>query len=134
MRAQFVRGEDPMDTMELGDVRGRKLKAVKEKLEEAFRRIFAGKKYYKPKFEIEYKETNVGFGNRDQLDTDRVIISLLFKGYSFSLTWQGNPLNSKVIERFFVNWKQQFRGPEDGDTFMDLNSAIDQLKKWIATA
>jgi hypothetical protein len=131
MRAHFIRGEDPMDTMELGNVRGRKLKVIEEKLIEAFKRIFIDRKFYRPKFEIGYKETNVGFENRDQLETDIITVGIIYKGYYFALSWSGNPLNQSVRQKYFVQWKQQPRGAEDGDTFLDLDSAIDQLKKWI---
>jgi thymidylate synthase len=131
VRAHFVRGEDPMDAMELGNVRGRKLKVIEEKLLAAFKGIFTDRKFYRPKFEIEYKETNVGFENRNQLETDIISIVIAYKGYNFGLQWIGNPFNSSVRQKYGVQWRQLPRGAADGDTFLDLDSAIDQLKKWI---
>jgi hypothetical protein len=134
MKARFIRGEDPMDAMKLGNVRGRKLKVIEEKLVNAFKDIFTEQKYYRPKFEIEYKETNVGFGNREQLETDIVSVTTLFKGYNFGLQWIGNPFNPLVRQRYGVQWRQYPKGAADSDTFTNLNSAIGQLKKWIVNA
>lgn len=123
-----------MDTMKLGDVRGRKLKSITEILVKEFEKIFEGKKYFKPKFEVEYKETNVGFGNRDKLETDIIDVSIEYKGYYFALGWTGNPLNMEVPQRFNAKWSQLPKGAADHVSYLVLNQAIFKLSEWIKTA
>jgi hypothetical protein len=120
-----------MDTMELGDVRGRKLKNIEEILIKEFSKLFDDKIFFKPKFETHLQEINVGMGNRENLETDRIIIYIKFGGYYFNLVWEGNPLNKQVPQKFLTKWQKGDKGPSDGDTHQVLNQAIWQLDQWI---
>jgi len=131
MRARFIRGEDPMDAMKLGDVKGRKLKSIAEILKRNFEKLFEGKKY-PPKVEIEFREVNVGFGNREQMETDQINISTEYSGYYFALGWLGNPLNMEIAQKFSAKWsKLPGPGPSDMKMFNVSNGALQQLSEWI---
>jgi hypothetical protein len=130
MRAQFVRGEDPMDAMKLGDVKGRKLKKISEILLEKFENLFEDKKH-KPKIEVEFREVNMGFGNRDQMETDQINISTEYKGYYFALGWLGNPLDTGIAQKFSAKWSQLPRGAGDMKMFQVSNGAFLQLSEWM---
>lgn len=130
MRAQFIRGQDPMDAMKLGDVRGRKLKNIAEILVKNFEKVFEDKNF-KPKFEVKYKESNIGFENRDSWETDIINVITEYKGYFFSLNWFGNPLNMEVPQKFTAEWAKGERGAADMKNCQILNQAIYQLSEWM---
>jgi hypothetical protein len=123
----FERGKDPMDAMELGDVRGRNLNNITTILVDHFRKLFPQRQTIG-----EYRrEVNVGMGNRQDLETDQTIIYTQYGGYVFNLIWTGNPRNTKVPQRFEAKWQKMPRGPEDGGTYLVLNGALAQLAQWI---
>jgi hypothetical protein len=133
MRAHFIRGEDPMDAMNLGDVRGRKLKRIADILVKEFEKLIENsiQTYFKPKFEIEYREINQGFANRGQWETDAIDVNLEYKEYYFSLNWVGNPLNEEVPQKFVAKWAKVARGASDMSTYRNLDPAVSKLKGWI---
>lgn len=135
MRAQFIRGQDPKDSMELGDVKGRKLKNIADILvrefEKIFEELFKENKYLLPKFEVDYQETNVGFGNRDSWETDTIEVITEYKEFRFALGWKGNPLNSEVPQKFTARWAKLQRGASDMSSFNTSNQALWQLEQWI---
>lgn len=123
----FERGKDPMDAMELGDVRGRNLNNITNILIDHFENLF-------PKGQTigeSRQEVNIGMGNREDIETDRIIIYTQYGGYVFNLSWTGNPINTKVTQRFEAKWQKMPRGPEDGGTYLVLNGALAQISQWI---
>lgn len=127
MRAQFVRGQDPKDAMELGDVRGRNLNNITDILMDHFGKLFPkGQPIGESRTEV-----NLGMGNRQDLQTDQIIIWTEYAGYAFNLIWTGNPRNTRISQTFETLWQKIPRGAEDGSRHLTLNAALDQLSKWI---
>lgn len=126
---QFVRGQDPMDTMELGDVHGRKLKKIEKILIDEFRKIFYNLSRPAPEIESYARGVNIGMGNREDIETDTIIVFIEYGGYYFNLTWTGNPLKPEVPQRFEALWQKG--STKDGNSYLVLNQAVHQLTQWI---
>lgn len=127
MRAKFIRGQDPKDAMELGDVRGRNLDNITNILIDHFAKVFPkGQEIGESRTEV-----NLGMGNRQDLQTDQIIIWTEYAGYTFNLIWTGNPIDTRVFQTFETIWQKIPRGAEGSNRHLTLNAALNQLSKWV---
>ena len=120
MRAQFVRGGNPLDKLDIGDVKGRKIAALYSEIKSKLEKLIKEEKLSKKSSSI-------------QDDSNEFCISLGFSinPYSYYIHYYKNKFYSNPL---YAVWEYRVNGQKENGGSFPCNTvmeAITNIKHWI---